>query len=163
LERMPRLEAQRNLRKQYQALVDGKIDLDKLIAERDAILAGMKLNRDDAMEYAQKVMEAVGIITEGYVKKINQNELVAWAIKGLYRRVDEKVPAKIEERLKNIGDLKESDLAVLLADARQALGKREDLDKHKDIDFTLQRMLLHLDPYTTYIDPEQKKKLDQEI
>jgi C-terminal peptidase prc len=163
LDRMPRLEAQRGLRKQYQAFVDGKIDLDKFVSERDTILAGMKLNRDDAMEFAQKVMEAVGIITEGYVKKINQNDLVAWAIKGLYRRVDEKVPAKIEGRLKNVGDLKESDLTVLLADARQALGKREDLDKHKDIDFTLQRMLLHLDPYTTYIDPDQKKKLDQEI
>jgi C-terminal peptidase prc len=164
LARMPRLEAQRNLRKQYQALVDGKIDLDKFVSARDSILAGMKLNRDDAMDFAQKVMEAVGIITEGYVKKINQNDLVAWAIKGLYRQVDEKVPAKIEERLKNIGDLRESDLTVLLADARQALGKREDLDKHKDIDFTLQRMLLHhVDPYTTYIDPDQKKKLDQEI
>ncbi len=163
LARMPRLEAQRNLRKQYQALVDGTIDLDKFKSVRDTILAGMKLNRDDAMEFAQKVMEAVGIITEGYVKKIDSNELVAWAIKGLYRRVDEKVPAKIEARLKTVGELKESDLTVLLADARQALGKREDLDKHKDLDFTLQRMLLHLDPYTTYIDPDQKKKLDQEI
>jgi carboxyl-terminal processing protease len=163
LSRMPRLEAQRNLRKQYQALVDGKITPDKFESERTTILDSTKLKRSDAMEFAQKVMEAIQIITDGYVKKVNQNDMVSWAIKGLYRRVDEKIPEKIDDQLKNIRDLKEADLTVLLADARQALGKREDLDKHKDIDFTLQRMLGHLDPYTTYIDPEAKQKMDQDI
>jgi C-terminal peptidase prc len=164
LARMPRLEAQRNLRKQYQALIDGKIDLDKFKAQRDDILAGMKLKRADAVEFAEKVMEAVKIITRGYVKKVNSNDMVAWAIRGMYRQVDEKLPAKIEAKLKDIADLKDEELVVLLADARQELGKREDLDNHKDIDFTLKRMLFkHLDPYTTYIDPEEKKKMEQEI
>jgi len=164
LSRMPRLEAQRNLRKQYQALIGGKIDVDKFVQERDTILADTKLKRTDAMEFAGKVMDAVKVITRGYVKKVNANDLVAWAIKGMYRQVDEKIPDKIEAQLKNVGDLKEEELTVLLADARQALGKREDLDKHKDIDFTLKRMLFkHTDPYTTYIDPEEKKKMEQEI
>ncbi|HEY7425132.1 MAG TPA: S41 family peptidase [Gemmataceae bacterium] len=164
LSRMPRLEAQRNLRKQYQALIDKKIDLDKFTAKRDTILAGTKLKRADAMEFAEKVMDAVKIITRGYVKKVNANELVAWAVKGMYRQVDEKVPDKIETQLKNIADLKEEELAVLLADARQGLGKREDLDNHKDIDYTLKRMLFkHTDPYTTYIDPDEKKKMEQDI
>ena len=164
LSRMPRLEAQRNLRKQYQALIGGKIDLDKFVQERDTIIADTKLKRADAMEFAGKVMDAIKVITRGYVKKVNANDLVAWAIKGMYRQVDEKIPEKIEAQLKNIADLKEEELTVLLADARQALGKREDLDKHKDIDFTLKRMLFkHTDPYTTYIDPEEKKKMEQEI
>jgi C-terminal peptidase prc len=164
LSRMPRLEAQRNLRKQYQALLSGKIDVDKFKEERDAILADTKLKRADAMEFAGKVMNAVKVITRGYVKKVNANDLVAWAIKGMYRQVDEKIPEKIEAQLKNIADLKDEELTVLLADARQALGKREDLDKHKDIDFTLKRMLFkHTDPYTTYIDPDEKKKMEQEI
>ena len=164
LSRMPRLEAQRNLRKQYQALIDGKIDLDKFVSERKGILDGTKLKRADAVEFAEKVMEAIKIITRGYVKKVNSNDMVAWAIRGMYRQVDEKLPEKIEAKLKNVADLKEDDLVVLLADARQELGKREDLDNHKDIDFTLKRMLFkHLDPYTTYIDPEEKKKMEQEI
>jgi C-terminal peptidase prc len=164
LSRMPRLEAQRNLRKQYQALIDGKIDLDKFNAKRDAILAETKLKRADAMDFAEKVMDAVKIITRGYVKKVNANELVAWAVRGIYRQVDEPIPDKIAAQLKNIADLKDQELTVLLADARQALGKREDLDNHKDIDFTLKRMLFkHTDPYTTYVDPEEKKKMDQDI
>jgi carboxyl-terminal processing protease len=164
LAQMPRLEAQRNLRKQYQALIDGKIKLDQFKAKRKSILAGTKLERAEAVDFAEKVMEAVQIIAKGYVKKVNTNDLVAWAIKGMYRQVDEKLPEKIETRLKNIADLKRSELTTLLADARQALGKREDLDEHKDINITLQRMLSkHLDPYTTYIDPEQKKRMDQDI
>jgi carboxyl-terminal processing protease len=164
LSRMPRLEAQRNLRKQYQALLDGKIDLEKFVSERDTILASTKLKRADAVAFADTIMEAIKKIARGYVKKLNPNDLVAWAIKGMYRQVDEKLPEKIEEKLKTIGDLKEEELAILLADARQALGKREDLDKHKDIDYTLKRMLYkHTDPYTTYVDPEEKRKMEQDI
>jgi carboxyl-terminal processing protease len=164
LARMPRLEAQRKLRKEYQAMIDGKIDLDKFTARRDAILAAGKLKRADSVEFAEKVMEAIKVIARGYVKKVNVNDLAAWAIKGLYRQVDEKLPEKIEARLKKVADLKEEELTELLADARQELGKREDLDNHKDIDLTLKRMLYkHLDPYTTYIDPEEKRKMQQEI
>src|SRR5207253_8908699 len=39
----------------------------------------------------------------------------------------------------------------------------EDLDKHKDIDITIVSMLRHLDPYTTYIDPESKRRFSDEI
>src|SRR5262249_36580953 len=88
--------------------------------------------------------------------------MVAWALRGLYRKADEKVPAEIEARLKNAKELRETELTALLADARQALGRREDLDKHKDIDIALQKMLSHLDPYTTYVDPEQLDRLKQE-
>ena len=109
-------------------------------------------------------MDAIKVITRGYVKKINSHDLVVWAIKGLYRQVDEKIPENIAARLKDVPDLKDEQLAELLADARQALGKREDLDKHKDIDFTLKRMLYkHTDPYTTYIDPKEKERMTREI
>jgi C-terminal peptidase prc len=163
LERMPRLEAQRSLRKQYQALVDGTIALDRFETERGNILEETKLRRADAAEYASKVMEAVQFIQENYVKKVDPGEMVGWGIRGLYRRIDEKVPENVEERIKKVKDLKEAELTVLLTDVRQALGKREDLDKHKDLDITLQRMTNHLDPYTTYIDPETVAKFNQEV
>jgi C-terminal peptidase prc len=163
LEHMPRLEAQRSIRKQYQELADGTITLEKFEIERDKILESTKLRRADAVEFAQKVMETIDIIQEKYVRKTKPHQMVDWAIHGLYRRLDEKVPEAIEERLSKVEDLKEAGLAGLLADARQALGRREDLANHKDIDITLQRMLSHLDPYTTYIDPETKKQWEKDI
>ncbi len=164
LARMPRLEAQRKLRKEYQALIDGKIDLDKFVSQRKSIIDSTKLKRGDAVDFADKIMDAINTVTHGYVKKLDSHDLVVWAIRGLYRHVDEKIPDKIEARLKNINDLGKDELTELLADARQGLGKREDLDKHKDIDYTLKRMLYkHTDPYTTYIDPDEKTKMERDI
>ena len=164
LARMPRLEAQRKLRKDYQALIDGKIDLDKFTTEREDILESTKLPRADAKDFAKTVTIAIHTVTQYYVKKLNPNDMVVWAIKGLYRQVDEKLPAKIEARLKEAPDMKPEELTELLADARMELGKREDLDKNKDIDFALKRMLYkHTDPYTTYINPEEKEKIGKEI
>src|SRR5205085_11885104 len=54
------------------------------------------------------------------------------------------------------------ELGLLLQTVRSRLGKREDLDKHKDLDIALQRMLSRLDPYTTYIDPETVKRFEVE-
>jgi C-terminal peptidase prc len=163
LERMPRLEARRSLRKEYQKLVDGQIDFDRFTTRRQEILDGTKLARADAEDFAQKVMEAVDFVSENYVKEVKPGDMAAWAVRGLYRRVEEKVPERIEERLKKANQLRKRELQDLLTDARQALGKREDLDKHKDIDITLQRMLVHLDPYTTYIDPVMLDKFRQEV
>src|SRR5262249_782490 len=56
----------------------------------------------------------------------------------------------------------ETELTVLLRDVRERLGQREDLDNHKDIDYSLQQMLRHLDPYTTYIDPEALSRFTTE-
>ncbi len=174
LGRMPRLEAQRKLRKDYQAILSGKIDLDKFTSERKEIVESTKLPRSDAVEFAEKVMDAIRIITRGYVKKLDPHDMVVWAIRGLYRQVDvtgttpvlypNKIPEKIAAKLKDVADMNEEQLSELLADARQAVGKREDLDKHKDIDWTLKRMLLkHTDPYTTYIDKEEKERMKREI
>jgi carboxyl-terminal processing protease len=163
LGRMPRLEAQRKLRKEYQALVDGKTTQDKFEEARTSILDSMKMKRSEALEFSQKILEVVDVIDKNYYKEVNKGEMVAWAVTGLYKSREEKVPADIEKRLKEAKTLKTVALNELLADARQALGTREDLDKHKDVDITLLRMLGHLDPYTTYIDPESKRRFTDEI
>jgi len=167
LARMPRLEAQRKLRKEYQALLDGKINLEQFLDHRKALVESTKLPRAEAVEFAEKIMDAIRIITRGYVKKLDPHHMVVWAIKGLYRQVDvtgttpvlypNKIPDEIAAKLKDVADMNEEQLITLLADARQAVGKREDLDKHKDIDWTLKRMLhRHTDPYTTYVDKEER-------
>lgn len=160
LERMPKLEAQRKLRAEYQSLVDGKIELANFEKNRDAILESTKLSRAEAQGYADRVLEAMRIIRENHVKTTTTAQLVEWGVKGLFRRIEETVPTEIEAKLKDSKNLRDSDLAELLVDARVALGKREDLDKGKDLAITLQRMLSNLDPYTTFIDPETRQKFE---
>src|SRR5262249_3996676 len=92
LGRMPKLEAQRSLRKEYQKLVDGDISLEQMRQKREELLEAMKLPQREAREFATKVMQGIQKVDEEYVKEFNRGELVTWAIRGLYRRVDEKVP-----------------------------------------------------------------------
>lgn len=163
LSRMPKLEAQRKLRQAYQKLVDGDLAMDKFNKERDAVLASRRLTRADAMDFAKKVMEVVSIIRAGYVKEVSQGDLVNWAVRGLYKRLDEKVPAEVQEKLSKVKNMTRPELNELLADAREHLGSREDLAKGKDLDITLERMLHNLDPYTSYFDPETVTKMEQDI
>ena len=154
LSRMPKLESQRSIRKEYQKLVDGSLTTDKFLTSREEILNSTKLRRETAEAFAEKILEAAKMITDNYVKPVSLGEMVGWSVRGLYRRIDEKLPEDLKGRLDRVKTLGSGDLKILLADARESLGKREDLDNHKDIDHALQQMLRHLDPYTTYIDPE---------
>jgi C-terminal peptidase prc len=163
LERMPTLKKKQQLRKVYQQLVDGDLTLEKFTPSRRSILDSMQMRRTDALVFARKVLEVVEIIKEDYVKEVNQGQMVTWAIRELHNYLEEKVPPAVEAKLKNARTLGELALLQLLAEARQKLGKREDLDNNKDLNVTLQRMLHRLDPYTTWIDPESKKKFEEEI
>jgi C-terminal peptidase prc len=158
LTRMPKLEAQQNLRKAYQKLADGTLAVKDFRKERTEILDSTRLREVEAASYARMVMRATDVVREGYVKSVNQGQLVDWAIRGLYKRLDEKVPTKIKDRLDNAKSLAKADLLRLLTDARQHLGKREDLSEGKDITLSLHPMLGKLDRHTDYIDPETLKR-----
>lgn len=158
LSRMPRLEAYRNLRKDYQKLTDGQLTVEKFLESRANILESTKLRRAQAQEFAEKVMDAIKTVSRDYVKEVNRGEMVAHAIRGLYKKAGETIPEAIQNDLAKVKEMKEKELLRLLTDARTHLGKREDLDKHKDIDNALFRMLNHLDPYTTYYDPESLER-----
>lgn len=162
LERMPKLEAMRKLRAEYQSYVDGKTDFATFEKNRDAILESTKLSVAAGRAYTDKVLEAMKIIRDNHVKVVPQSQMVEWGLRGLYRRLEEPVPPAIEAKLKDIKNLSAVELAALLVEARVALGKREDLDKNKDIAITLQRMLSNLDPYTTFIDAETKNKFEMD-
>src|SRR5262249_5585474 len=162
LSRMPKLKSQQDLRRGYEQLAEGKIDIDAFTRKREEIIASTKLKKPEAVTYANKVIQATQIIRDGYVKEVNQGNLIAWSLRGLYKQIDELIPADIKDRLEKAKDMGERELHELLVDARQRLGKRDDLDQHKDIDISLQRMMIHLDPYTTYIDPETLNRFTTE-
>jgi C-terminal peptidase prc len=161
LERMPKLESARSLRKAYQRLVDGDISFDKLKENREDILDRTRLTRGDALTYGTTVVAAAKLVVDSYITDVNLGDLVAWAIRGMYGRIEEQIPPKVAERLGKVKDMDKVELATLLADARRHLGKREDLDNHKDIDISLRRMLIKLDPHTTYFDRETRRRLEQ--
>jgi carboxyl-terminal processing protease len=154
LARMPKLEAQQQLRKAYQKLADGTLALDAFRKERADIVATTRLTEDEALTYARTVLRAVEVVREGYFKPVNQGQLVEYAIRGLFKNLNENVPSMVKERLDNVKNLEKGDLLKLLAEARQHLGKREDLASGKDITQSLHPMLNKLDRHTDYTDPE---------
>src|SRR5262249_55546249 len=147
LERMPKLETQRSLRKEYQKLVEGGETADQLQQNRDKLLESMKLSPAAAKAFARTVMQAVGIVQEACATEGKPGELVGNAVRGLYRRLDEPLPQEVRDRLDKVKKMPETEMTQLLVDVRTLLGKREDLDEHKDIDIALQRMLAPLDPH----------------
>src|ERR1051326_435156 len=163
LERMPRLKGYQNLRKTYQQLADAKITVDEFEQSRDKIFTSMKFKATDAKMFGQKVVEAAKKLKTGYFKELDQGELVGWAVKGLYRRLEEKIPEDVQNDLSKVKDMSEFDQVMLLAGVREKLGAREDLADHKDVDIALQRMTGHLDPYTTYFDPDAADQMRREV
>ena len=157
---MPKLEAQRDLRKAYQSLVDGKSDFAKFEERTQGHLAKTVISDRDATSYARFVMQAVRVLRQGYFKEINSAQLVDQGVRGLFRNIDEVMPPAILERLDTIKSLKDADLSKLLTDVRKHLGKREDLEGGKDITLTLHALLRKLDRHTDYIDPDTAKKME---
>ncbi len=154
LARTPRLQAQRELRKNYQKLADGELSAADFLKARATILDGTKLSLAVADNFADKVIGATRMVVSDYYQEENQGELVSRAVHKLYRSLEEKVPDAVEARLATARNTSEDDLKQVLIDARMALGAREDLDKDKDVNVALYEMLHSLDPYSTYVNPE---------
>ncbi len=154
LARMPKLEAQQQLRKAFQQLVDGKLELAAFNTERSKILESTKLAEKDAGRFAVTILHAADLVRESYYKKVAKEPLIEHAISGLFKSIEEKVPTHLQERLDKVKELNDAQMLRLLTDARQELGKREDLAKGQDITNALNAMLGKLDKHTGYIPPE---------
>jgi carboxyl-terminal processing protease len=161
LGRMPKLKALQELRKNYEALAEGTLTPEKFAIERGRIKESMKISGEALDKYTRLTMKAIDTVRPKYVKEFSVGEWGAMAVKGLYRRLELPVPTDILEQLKEPKALTRTKVDALLRDARERLGKREDLDDNKDVDLSLLMMLAELkDPYTTYYDKELIKKIE---
>lgn len=160
LSRMPKLEAQQSLRKAYQKLADGDIDLAGFLKSREEILESTRLGQREADNFALTVMKATRLVRNGFVRDVPSSQLVDYAIRGMFKEVSEKIPSTLKEKLDNIKGAKEVDLLKLLAESRKHLGKREDLGNGKDITAALHYMLTKLDKHTDYLDPETVRRFE---
>lgn len=163
LRRMPKLEAQQSLRKAYQKLAEGKIEVAAFNKAREEILESQKISDRDSRYYAQMVLRAIDMVRVGYVREVNEGTLVKWALEGVYKQINEKLPSAIEEKLNEPEKLSQLEILTVLMDARKHLGKREDLANGKDITYSLQPMLGKLDRHTDYIDPETIQTMLRDI
>jgi C-terminal peptidase prc len=139
-------------------LADGQIQVEELLKVRTENLASRKMQHDDAETYAKRVLRGVYMLKDQYVKELNAGDMTASAVRGMYRRLEEKVPDEIKDRLEKAKEMRRSELETLLTDSRELLGKREDLERNKDVDISLQMVTANLDPYTVYIDQDTKRK-----
>jgi hypothetical protein len=105
---MPKLKAEQDLRKAYQQLCDGTLTADAFLKLRTENLAARKLDRDSAETYAARTMRGVQMVRDQYVKELTSGEMVNWAISGLYRRLEIRIPAEIKERLDKVKDMRRS-------------------------------------------------------
>ncbi len=154
LVKMPKLEAQQKLRKAYQQLVDGKIDVAAFNTERDGVLESTRMTEQDAGKFAITMLRAADLVNDNYYKKVAKEPLIEHAITGMFKGIEEKVPSHLKERLDRVKQLSDAELLRLVTDARQHLGVREDLAKGQDITYALRGMFVKLDPHTGYIPPE---------
>jgi carboxyl-terminal processing protease len=159
LTRMPKLKTPQELRQKYQALADGKLSIEEFRTERTKLSDSMKLPKAEAEKFTDTLILGAETVKLKYVKPVETGTLTAGAIKGLFRRLDEPLPADIEKKIKDAKTLNEDDQKELLLTARMYLGKREDLDSGKDKDLALAALAESLeDPYTVYVDRETMKK-----
>jgi C-terminal peptidase prc len=152
LGRVPRLQGQQALRRLYQQVADGTISTNRLPAERDRLLGERQLPREEAEAFARSVLDAARVVRDRYIEDVKPEDLAGWAALGLYQALDEAPPQDLDARLARARN--KNDLLELLADVRRRLGKREELDGHKGVDLSLQRMLSRLSPHAAYVDPE---------
>jgi C-terminal peptidase prc len=112
-----------------------------------------KLDRPAAEAFAAKILEATRQVRARYVREVSQGDLVQFAVRGMFQRLEEPVPRDLAARLAEARDRSEPELTRLLTDARLLLGKRDELADHGDIDLALWQMLTPLDTISTYIAP----------
>jgi C-terminal peptidase prc len=161
LARMPKLKALQELRKKYVALAEGTLSAADFAAARKTIKDSMKLDVEDAESYMRKVRTAATTLKKDYVKELNEGDLVAAAVKGMYHLIEEPIPAEINDTCKKAKSLDSDEQRELLKAARLKLGKREDLDGDKAADLSIRMMAASLnDPHTVYYDKETLKKVE---
>lgn len=163
IERMPKLKAQQELRKKYVRLADGQLDLDAFRSAREEIVRGMTLDQTAAEAFARRTLLGLDLIRRSYIRELSWDELADGSLRGLYRGIEESIPREFADRLKGDRPMRRSVLSELLREARLRLGKREDLDKNRDVDAALRGVVARLDPHSLYISAEEIQQLQSRL
>ncbi|MBI2808929.1 MAG: S41 family peptidase [Planctomycetes bacterium] len=152
---MPLVKYQQELRKHYQKLADGALDVPDFLKVRAQIVEESKLARADALAYANRMHRALDLVTKTYFRRLDEGDLAAGAVRALYDAAHEPIPTDLAERLNGAKGLSPNQIVTLLADARESLRNREDLENRKADEATIKYVFSHqLDKYSYYVDAD---------
>ena len=161
LEKMPRQDSERELRKKYIDYIDGKVTARDLEAAHAKMLADLKITRESAERFADNILRVMRFTRENYVKNVKLDEMAVNCVKGLYRWADEKIPPEIKTKLEQFKSEQERDIKELLVEARMTLGNRDAIRNEKGLDRTLKYMLTNLDRHTIWFNAEELGELER--
>lgn len=117
------------------------------------------IDKDKAVAFAVEILTATDILTAKYYRELDEDELTAWAIRGLFQGVRESIPPALDQRMQKKSPGEVLQRLDLLVDAREMLGARKELVAPRDADLALQSIFRRLDPHTTLLDPDAMTRL----
>ena len=110
-----------------------------------------RITKADIDDFVAEVLKATDILAKRYHRELDKNELIDWAVDGLYLTANEKVPDAVllDRSRRRKEDLIDGQL--LLGGARATLGTRDDLVDAKDVQGSVRYVCGRLDENTTIL------------
>lgn len=116
-------------------------------------------DKDKAIVFALDIMTVVDLLAKKYHRELDEDQLIDWAIRGLFDAAKESFPPALEQRMRKKAPEEFFKSLDLLAEARVALGNRKELVAPRDVDVGLQAIFCRLDPHTTLLNADAMTRL----
>src|ERR1700722_19730725 len=87
-----------------------------------------------AADFADKLLEVAGRISEDYYIEISREELIEYAVRGLYQHIGNGSNADVREGLRKVRAMKEEELRGLLLEVRKDVGQYEGISSDRFLD-----------------------------
>jgi hypothetical protein len=97
-------------------------------------------------DYPRHLMSAIDIIADNHVNPATREQLVQWAVEGLYEKIKKPVPSETSGKIKKLEKPTNNDLLLLIQDIRASLGSPDELTEGKDLQISLQAIFAKLEP-----------------
>ncbi len=105
--------------------------------------------RQAGARFADLVLQATQILSDAHVRKPDEREMVAWAVRELWGRFHRQVPPGLQRLLDRVPTMNRDGLRALLIEVRDRLGQRPELDDSRDVDLALAAIYRRVEPAAT--------------
>jgi C-terminal peptidase prc len=101
---------------------------------------------DPVKSFAEQTLSIIKIVGREHIKAIDPDEMLRWAVTGLYAELRAPLPADLAERLKPGPPRAQADRLAILTDARARLGNRKEFADNGDVELALVALYRRLEP-----------------
>lgn len=109
---------------------------------------------EEAMRFAGQVMRVVRLVAKESVVDVSTGQLAAWAVQGVYEKLDAKLSSSVQQRMGRARELSDEEAKALLRDALVPLENFTELFEGRDTDRAVKAMLARFDPYADWAVPD---------